>query len=207
MKKLSEDQLKPLLEAGYESRNLEYKPAFLWGEEKSIAIQERVIKGILAMTNTRAGGQIVLGVSELEDGTLELIGLSDAQLHSFENSDKVRGNIDKYAGSSTFDVVWGEHNGKKYVIFTIPEFDDQPIICKNNGQIQGNGKILVKDELYVRSKKSPYSSIKATEVEFREIIGMAVDKEKIKLETRGWFRKGLVRPEDIYSSQISDLVD
>lgn len=207
MRKLSEEQLKGLLEAGYETRNVEFKPPFKWGDPKSIWLQDKVTQAVIAMSNTRSGGQVVIGIEEdTTTNKIKLTGVTEDQLTSFEDYDGLKGHIDGFAGETIFDLCWGEHANKKYVIFVVQEFEEKPLICRNNGQIHGNHPILRKDDIYVRTKRAPYSSTRATESELIEIIRMAVDKEKSNLESRGWVKKGSIRPEDFYKKQAEDLL-
>jgi len=85
MKKLSEEQIALLLEAGYELRNKEYKPPFRWDDDKSKWAKDKVIRAVLAMTNTRYGGQIVIGIEVKDDRTVILKGVTDEQLKSFDD--------------------------------------------------------------------------------------------------------------------------
>lgn len=204
MRKLPEEQIAQILEAGYELRNIEYKPPFDWNGAKSSWIKEKVIRAILAMTNTGYGGQLVIGIVVEEDRLTRLEGVTNEQLKSFEDFDAIKGTVDGYSFTNTdLDISWGDHEGKKYVVFTIQEFSEIPAICKKNGSSKG---VLTAYDIYVRSKKAPYSSIKATDAEIREIIHMAVDKEKTNLKLRGWIKKLSVSPEEFYKNQINDIV-
>lgn len=203
MKKISEEQIGQLLEAGYELRNTEYKPPFAWNDGGSIWAKEKVIRTILAMTNTRYGGQIVIGIEVNEDRSIALKGVTDEQLKSFDDYDAIKGTVDGYSFTNTdFDINWGEHKGNKYVVLTIQEFAETPAICRKNGDSRG---VLIVHDIYCRSKKAPYGSIKATDMELREIIHMAVDKEKTDLKSRGWVKKSVTSPEEFYMKQIKDL--
>lgn len=155
------------------------------------------------MTNTRSSGQIVIGVEEGKDKKLILTGLTDDQLKSFENYDGIKGYIDGFSHTETnFDISWGELKSKKYIVFTVQEFYEIPSICKKDGHEKD---VLKKHTIYARSKKAPYSTIPVTDVELREIIHMAVDKEKSDLKLRGWIRAGEISPEDFYKSKIKDI--
>lgn len=203
MKQLSEEQITQFLEAGYELRNKEYKPPFRWDDGKSKWAREKVIRAILAITNTRYGGQVMVGIEVKDDRTITLKGVTDEQLKSFDDMDGIKGVVDGFSFTNTdFDISWGEHEGKKYVVFTIQEFAEIPAICRKNGNSKG---VLTAFDIYARSKKAPYGSIKATDTELREMIHMAVDKEKIDLKSRGWTKKSGVSPEDFYKQQIKDL--
>jgi hypothetical protein len=203
MNKLTNDQIRLLLEAGYETRTREYKPSFSWNNnEKSIWIKEKVTQAVLAMSNTRYGGQIVIGVIEGDGKRLVLSGLNKDEFNTFEDYDGIKGYIDGFSYTdSIFDISYGEHLSKMFVVLTIQEFNEIPLICKKNGQTG----VLRKDDIYVRSKKAPYSSIRATEPELREVIHMVVDKEKSDLISRNWIKKGVVNPDQFYKDQIKDL--
>ncbi len=191
------------MEAGYELRNREFKAPFLWSDSNSRWLKEKLARVVLGITNTRSGGQVVIGVEENKDKKLVLKGVADAQLKTFENYDGIKGYIDGFSHTETnFDISWGELQGKKYVVFTVQEFDEIPVICKKDGQEKD---VLKKDVIYARSKKAPDSTIPVTDIELREIIHMAVDKEKSNLKLRGWNRKGEVSPEDFYRSKVKDI--
>jgi len=204
MKQLSEDQIAQLLESGYELRNIEYKPPFNWTDKKATWVRERTIRALLAMTNTRSGGQVIIGVEVKNDKSVNLKGVSDAELKSFEDYDGIKGGVDGFSFTNTdFDISWGKHENKRYVVFTVHEFSEIPVICRKNGDSKG---ILTTFDIYSRSKKAPYGSIKATDAELREMIHMAVDKEKAEHKTRGLIRKSTVSPEEFYKKQVKDLI-
>lgn len=203
MKQLDNEQIAQLLETGYELRNTEYKPPFGWNGDQTDWIKEKIVRAILAMTNIRYGGRVVIGVEVREDRSINLMGVTDNQLRSFEDFDDVKGVVDGFSFTNTdFDINWGENENKKYIIFTVQEFSEIPAICRKNGGSRG---ILTAYDIYSRSKKAPYGSIKATEAELREIINMAVDKEKTNLKSRGWVKKSAVSPDEFYKKQIKDL--
>lgn len=204
MQHIAEQQLKLMLEGGYETRNKEFKSPFSWNDTNSLWLKEHVIRGVLAMTNTPFGGQIIIGIQENQTNkSLELIGLDQTQFDSFKDYDGIKGTIDGYAFSNTdFDIQEGDVDGKKFVIFNVQEFTELPIICRKNGQTNG---VLGEYNFYTRSRKAPYSSIRATEIELREIIHMAVDKETTSLDKRGWARKDIVTVEAFYKDKIKDL--
>jgi len=200
---LTDEQMAALLEAGYELRSREFKSPFLWSDANSRWLKEKVTRAVLGMTNTRLSGQIIIGVEEGKQKELILRGLTDDQLDSFKNYDRIKGYIDGFSHTETnFDISWGESQSKKYVVFTIQEFYEIPAICKKDGQEKD---ILKKDIIYARSKKAPYSTIPVTDIELREIIHMAIDKEKNDLKTRGWTKNDEVLPEDFYKSKIKDI--
>lgn len=203
MNKLADEQIAALLEARYEFRNMEFKSPFLWSDSSSRWLREKVVRAVLGMTNTKLSGQIIIGIEEGKQKELILKGLTDNQLDSFQDYDHIKGYIDGFSHTETnFDISWGESKSKKYVVFTIQEFYEIPAICKKDGQEKN---VLKKDVIYARSKKAPYSTIPVTDIELREIIHMAVDKEKNDLKTRGWTKKDDFLSEDFYKSKIKDI--
>lgn len=206
MNKYTENRMAELLETGYELRSLEFKSPFLWSDIKSRWLKENVVKAVLGMTNTRDGGEIIIGIEEIKKGKnkeLKPVGLTDNEFNSFKDYDAIKGYIDGFSYTETnFDISWGKFEKNKYIIFTVRDFDEIPAICKKDSQEKD---VLKKNVIYTRSKKAPYSTIPTTDIELREIIHMAVDKEKSELKKRGWIRKSEISPEDFYKNKIKDI--
>ena len=202
MKEITKEQIAVLLEAGYETRSIEYKPPFLWSDNNSRWLKEKVVRAVLGMTNTRLGGQIIIGVS-VDQNRIVPDGLSDEQLNSFNDYDGIKGYIDGFSYTGTiFDISYGSFENKKFIIFTIQEFYEIPAICKKNGS---EIDILKKDIIYTRSMKATYGTIPSTDMELREMIHMAVDKEKRSLKERGWIRKTEISPEEFFKDKVKDM--
>ena len=206
MKKLSDKKIQSLIEVAYELRDREFKSPFSWTDTKSSWLKEKVARAVLGMTNIKYGGNIVVGVREDTNGKnkkMVLQGLDECQFESFGDYDAIKGFIDGFSYSDTnFDMGWGVYEKKRYVILTVAEFYEIPVICKKDGQYRD---ILKKNDIYVRSKKGPYSTIRATELELREIIKMAADKERVELRDRGYLKTGELTTEQFYKQQIKDL--
>lgn len=205
MNKIDPKKLVSLLEVAYELRNREFKSPFSWADpsQGALWLREKITRTVLGMTNTPFGGDVVIGVEEDEKKGLRLVGLTDDQLKSFQDYDGIKGFIDGFSSLATnFDIYWGDYKSQNYVVLTIQEFDEMPVVCRKNGQSSG---VMTKDDIYSRSKKAPYSTIKATDLEIREIVRMAADKEKSQLSGRGWKKAELVRPAQFYKEQIKDL--
>lgn len=202
MKEIPKEQITVLLEAGYETRSIEYKSPFLWSDDNSRWLKEKVVRAVLGMTNTRLGGQIIIGVSE-DQNRIILEGLSDEQLNSFNDYDGIKGYIDGFSYTGTiFDISYGSFESKKFIIFNIQEFHEIPAICRKNGSVND---ILKKDIIYTRSMKARYSTIPSTDMELREMIHMAVDKEKYDLKDRGWIRKTEINPKEFFKDKVKDM--
>ena len=207
MVKRDDAKLKMLLQGvDREKRTLEFKDAFSWLDNHSLWLKEKTIKAILGMTNTPTGGNIVIGIKEDDSKQLIIKGMSKEEIESFANFESIKGEVDAFSSCPIdFDIFQGEYNGKLFIVITVPEFEEMPAICKKNGSYssgKGDHKILYQHDIYVRAKKGHASTIKATEIELREIIRMAADKEKHLLKERGYER---VEATDIYAEQIADL--
>lgn len=183
--------MRELLElVAHESRTKEFKSPFVWNDPNSCWLKEKTIRAILGMANTKTGGNIIVGVEE-RLGKLIFTGLNEEQLSSFTNFDLIKDVVDSFSYSGiNFEVGKGEFNNHHYVVFRVSEFLEIPAICKRNGQKK---EVLCKDDIYSRAKTGKPSTIKATELELREIIEMAADKNISKLEKRGYTKK---RPND-----------
>jgi predicted HTH transcriptional regulator len=187
MRNLSTESFKALVEAGHETRNIEFKPAFEWDGPASSWLRDKVIRAVLGMSNTRDGGTIIVGIKEDSKGIPISEGVSEAQRATFERYDDIKGVIDGYGGGIEFDIAEAKHDGKQFVVITVGEFRLAPIICRKDGQEHSDGKrLLVRGEVYARAKSGTDSTIRATEVEMQEIIELAIDKGRRNLTERGW---------------------
>jgi len=187
MKTLPDEEFQRIIEAGYETRNLEFKSPFLWDDKDSLWLREKVIRTILGMSNTQDGGNIVIGVSE-KDNQLEFVGITEDQLATFIY-DVIKGVVDGFASpSSSFDIAQASYKGNWYLVIGVSEFEEMPIICKNDGQYKSSqgDYLLRRGDIYTRSRSGQAGTIRTTETEMREIIEIAVDKNQRRLLRRGW---------------------
>ncbi|WNF20931.1 ATP-binding protein [Mesobacillus jeotgali] len=60
------------LEAGGETRNIEFKKTYDWGNPQHRA---KIVKCILAMSNTKDGGNLILGIDDEKQGLEKLTGM------------------------------------------------------------------------------------------------------------------------------------
>lgn len=81
------EQLKSLIEGQTENPSLDFKA------DSPLRLQ-RLAKDIMAMSNVRDGGLIVIGVKEQETG-FEATGVSDGNLTTY-NKDQMKDKLTKY---------------------------------------------------------------------------------------------------------------
>jgi predicted HTH transcriptional regulator len=180
MKTAKKEEIEAYLEAGVETRSVEFKVAFKWNDPAKIWLQEKVIAAILAMTNTPGGGVVLIGVKE---DPFSVTGMDNDTLATF-NEDDVRGVVGGYAETPLyFDMSAHEVSaGKKIVLFRVSEFDKTPVVCKKDG----THAFLRSGTIYARPKRGAFASTRASSIELDEMIDLAVDKRVASLRARGW---------------------
>ncbi|WP_163187066.1 helix-turn-helix domain-containing protein [Niallia circulans] len=170
------DRILKLLEAGGETRNIEFKKTYDWGNPQHKA---KIVKCILAMSNIKDGGHLVLGIDDEKQGEEKLSGM---EIEHYEklNYDHMVVEVNKFADPPvSFNMYPVLHEDKAFVLIRVPEFDEQPIICKRSGE-QG----LKEGAVFSRSKSKPESAIIKTQLEMRELIDIAIKKGIRQFYTR-----------------------
>src|SRR5699024_8138875 len=105
------EQLKTLIEGQTENPSLDFKA------DSPLRVQ-RLAKDIIAMSNVRDGGLIVIGVS---DGNLTTY-----------NKDHMKDKLTKYTDPPVdFDLHFpSDNNGKTFVVIKVHPFKEIPVICE-----------------------------------------------------------------------------
>lgn len=197
-------ELYNLITAGREGRNLEYKQSMSWNDPSTKA---NITRAILAMSNIRDGGAIVLGVEERSDGTFEPIGMNPADADTFDY-DEVASYVAEYADPYVqFSLDRVEYEGKIFIVIQVKEFEEVPVICKKSG------KNLCRGKIYTRTRRMPESAEVSSQSEMREIIDMAVEKG-IRRLLQLFSRIGLTPPtpasapidDELFNKQIEELL-
>jgi len=196
-------ELLDLILAGRESRNLEYKQSMHWNDSRTKA---KVTKSILAMSNTRDGGAIVIGEEQQPNGTFKPVGMSPTDANTF-NYDDVASHVAEYADPYVnFSLAPIEYDGKKFIVIQVKEFEEIPVICKKS-----YGNILHRGRIYIRTRRMPESASVSSQTEMREIIDLAIDKGIRRFYQR-LSRIGLTgavpprpRDEELFEKQIEAL--
>lgn len=155
-----------------ETKNLDYKQSFNW-QTATKPEKCKLVKDIIAMANTQDGGNILFGV---EDNTFNLVGLSEEDYLSFDTTD-VNNFLHSYTDPKhSCNVSKPQYNGKDFVIISVPEFDEDPIICKKDANDEDNRLILQEGSIYIRTE-SAQSTDKISTTEMRELLGRAITKK------------------------------
>ncbi len=162
----------PIIFAGSEDRNREFKASFPWDKSTDGETMARVTKTVLAMSNLRDGGHILIGVKEDSNGHGIPEGMQQNHTASYSYdlvADFVKQYAEPYARFS-LDVV--EEQGNTFIILSVTGFDEAPVICRKS-----YGDILHEGRVYVRPQSGrPRSEAVGTYVDMRELMDLAVEK-------------------------------
>lgn len=164
---VSIEGIRELVRLGNENRNLDYKGAFSW-EKAGNDDKCEITKDILAFSNTRDGGVILIGVND-KTGVLE--GLTEEQYSSFDQT-KFNSFVQKYTDPRhTSNVHRILIDGIRVVVIDIPEFADVPILCARdaNSSVNQSKLILRKAALYMRTDKATSEVIEDADA-MRELL-------------------------------------
>lgn len=166
---MNSDDLRKILETKSETVNLDYKETIDWNSAPKIE-KIGIIKDILAFANVAGGGRIVFGV---RDKDFEPIGLSQNCYDNFDVT-KVNSLLIQYTDPihrcNLYKIVLDE---KLFVVIEIPEFTNEPIICKkdfNNGE---NRLVLKKGTIYLRTASAESKRIETSE-DMRQLLNIAL---------------------------------
>jgi predicted HTH transcriptional regulator len=189
-----------------EGRNKEFKQSTPWQETE---FKCKIVKSVLAFTNVRDGGYIIIGIKELDNNTFDLEGMTENDLPTY-NEDELSSVIAEYADPYVrIELDKASYNNKEFLIIKIHEFDDIPVICRQDKH-DGKGQLrLRKGTIYTRSYRIPESVEVPSQTEMREILERAVEKQLRKYLTRQT-RIGIpIQPqpsdEDLFRKQREDI--
>jgi predicted HTH transcriptional regulator len=200
---MDKDQFLQLVQLGREGRNLEFKRSAAWTDSE---FKAKIIKSILAFSNVRDGGWIIIGVEQQDDGTFNLAGISPEHLATY-TEDNIASSVAEFADPYVkIFLDKADVDGTLYLVIGIEEFDDIPVICKNNGAAN-----LRKGAIYTRSNRMAETVAVPSQTEMREILDMAIERRLRKfLETLN--RVGMpislvsaISDDEKFESQLKDL--
>jgi len=162
------EELEQRLEGGQETQSFEVKAAMPW-DHKSLA------KDILAMSNVRDGGTILIGV---DDVSFARQGV-DASTRNTYKIDIMRDQMTKYADphvefSVSFPV---DRQGLTYVAIRVAPFREIPVICRKDSQDTVAGAIY-----YRCTNRRIESATVSNSYDMRDIITIAAMRTRQRLD-------------------------
>ncbi len=164
---MANEELIQYITHGREERNLEYKGPINWNDTQ---IKAKITKTILAMSNLRDGGVIVIGV-EQNGEIFTPVGLDSESISSFKQDD-ISVHVNNYADPFVeIKVSHQNYNEREFVVIQINEFSELPIICKRDGENN-----LRKGAIYIRPRQKFESIEVPSQAEMREILDHSSEK-------------------------------
>jgi hypothetical protein len=173
---MTDPELADYLALPHELEGVEFKGP---GPRTARVLFAKVVRAVLAMTNRRDGGVVIIGVDEGPNRKPILRGVSDRDLQTW-NADDVVAGIAPYADPAVrLRVTAPTYLGLNYVALDIEPFDAVPVLCRR--KYPPNAKredplILREGALYVRSRRKPESVEVPSQTEMRELIDLATEK-------------------------------
>lgn len=165
-----------------ELRGIEFKGPGPWAKTRPHRdLRLKVIRAVLGMVNLRDGGHIVIGVEEDAAGVPVFKGINAGDLGSWRFDD-VAAAINEYADPSvTLRLDRQSYNGADFILLTVYEFDDVPVICKRPDQTSNKEPVLRRGACYVRRAGKPETSEIPSQTEMRELLDLAARKRLERL--------------------------
>lgn len=173
-----------ILQTPNESRTVEFKPSIPWPSNiedlQANHKAQEVIKSIIAMSNLRDGGKILLGIEKSNDtGNHEVKGMSPAALCTYDQ-DIIFEQIRNFGEPEPrFQILNVEFNKVNIVVFAVQSFVLAPVICQNRRNLNK----LENAAIYIRTDKPETKKI-TDPVEMKELIDFAIAKELDLFSTR-----------------------
>jgi len=175
-----------ILESPNENKSIEFKPSIPWpkkiNELKDHHKVQEIIESILAMSNLRNGGKIILGIEKGPDDegkNYVLSGMDTNHLATYDQ-DLIFDHVRNFGEPEPrFQILNVEFQEKHFMVFAVQSFEFAPIICKNNRNLEK----LESAVFYIRNDKPETKKITET-WEMREIIDLAIEKELDLFSTR-----------------------
>lgn len=177
-----------LVEGATESQRLDFKGPCNWDVVK-------FAKDILALSNLRDGGYILVGIAQSESGIIPE-GITEEQRKTF-NFDVMKDQMGEFADPLVdFDVrfVKDEH-AHEFAIIIVREFRELPVICKKDSRETSKGSIY-----YRSSHRRPESAPTSNSYDMRQILELATLKMM-----RRWNQLGLMVPRQDEQSFDEEL--
>ncbi len=164
---MTDDEFAALLQLGYERRGVEFKGP---GKRTDKQLLAQVARAALGMSNRRDGGVVILGVQQ-DGARLTPVGLGPTDLATWTYDD-VAVSLAAYADPTvSFELEIREYRGSSYVILSVYEFEEIPVLCKRDYK-----DVLRKGACYVRSLHKPETSEVPSQTEMRELVDLATTK-------------------------------
>lgn len=186
------EEFERLIEGGTETQRMDFKASCPWSKNM-------FAKDILAFSNVRGGGLIIIGIRQ-RNGQLERQGISEAHLRTY-NLETMLDQLSSFADPRidiNFDEVEDAENNKKYLIISVKEFQDIPVICKKDSSDTNKGVIY-----YRNRDRRPESAPVSNYSDMRDIIDRAAVKMMKKFKELGLTPEG--KDKELFDKEIEKI--
>ncbi|HEX5132240.1 MAG TPA: ATP-binding protein [Candidatus Krumholzibacteria bacterium] len=151
------------LEYGHESESVEVKESAPWE-----VLKYKIAKTVMAMSNQRDGGLLIIGVAEGKTGW-EFSGVSSEHLATYD-ADDIVDFINRFASPALRPTIVRVTRDVDYVAIDIHEFRETPTVCKREGLNLREG------DVYVRSAGKPATTRIMHAGMMHELLELAAEK-------------------------------
>ncbi|QDT24415.1 helix-turn-helix domain-containing protein [Gimesia chilikensis] len=174
MNDFTPDELKRLIETSGESDNIDFKGPMTWDKSTQSA---KLAKVIVSFANSRDGGAIVIGRSEV-NGQFEITGLTEDEAISFETTRVASWINSRFSPPVRLVCSSIEYECKRLEVISVAQFEDIPIICTKPllDPTDSRKELLKQGTIYVRNQNAESAPLKTVE-EFRTLIGLATSRQ------------------------------
>jgi len=155
-----------------EERYLEYKGSMIWTR---VDTKVKIARAMMAMSNLRNGGVIVVGMKEIKRGVWEPDIMTEEQVTSFTQDDIAQWVNDYAVPAVQFTVEPFSLNTDKFVIIKVREFNSVPTVCEKQKTLRGKEE-LKEGAIYYRSNSKYESAPISSNEDMRELIALAINK-------------------------------
>jgi predicted HTH transcriptional regulator len=197
------DRVEAALDRAVETANVDFKESAKWS-----TLKWKIIRTVLGMGNLRDGGLIIIGVSERQH-IWQLDGISAVSRNTFD-ADTMAAAFDKHISPAPrVEAVIHNRDGKEFLVLDVGELQDIPLICKREGAA---GEAIEPGSVYHR----PLGGVPRTErvrsaEDMRPILEIAAENgaRRILEQTRriGAFGLAVSAPtdDDEFDRELGDL--
>lgn len=167
---MEEQELRELVNRGHELLRVEFKSAGTFAD----GLRAKAIRAILALSNLRDGGTLIVGVRE--EGVVAVLDPLTADQAKTWSADDVLAQANRYA-DPPIDLRC-EHvqlAGGTAVVIDVEPFSTEPTICSRDCHVGGQ-QILVEGAVYVRSLARRASEAVKSAQDMRALLDMALER-------------------------------
>lgn len=169
---LTDRQLAAAFEMEREQGGVEFKAA---GPRTNRLLVAKVIRAMLAMSNRRDGGYVIIGFED-NGGRIKPVGVSEEDIASW-TYDALADAVSRYAEPSVaFDLSIVALKGLNFVVIEVGEFTEVPILCRRDHNDERGRLVLREGACYVRPRRKPETMEVATYADMRDLVDLAVEK-------------------------------